>query len=424
MSSTSSPLASAAVKVGVPRKLFHEGATKRKQHDANLNGEEVDDKENAEHVNLLSTTPKRESRLKKLKSSKNLNGRLSPKVGSNSPARSPAMPLAATQGVPLPPPLCFDEAEEEDEGEQHHRSEDTTTATNAEETLKMLTDIVARKRGAAGTPSALRPQKKARSLCGAEAAKLIRRRGHDDALESGSADAAAGVEEAIDCAPPSTLTHQLPRCSVRRAGSHARRASLDGSAVWMARWQHEQQKQHPVAPRSAMEAEPRGMTAAAHSATLPLVLPLPLWRDARRNPTPAAAAAAPSSSAASPSQAERRRRRSRSVGDLKQLLAAEDASTTAKAAAQPPKKRERRRKRNSLVRAIDKLISVAGIAGAWSPDSHVATYASSNLLCCCCCCCCCCCALGCAQWRETATLKSRQKWRQWLLRRSTVSRHP
>jgi hypothetical protein len=55
------------------------------------------------------------------------------------------------------------------------------------------------------------------------------------------------------------------------------------------------------------------------------------------------------------------------VGDLKQLLAAEDASATAKAAAQPPKKRERRRKRNSLVRAIDKLISVAGIAGAWPP---------------------------------------------------------
>lgn len=371
MSSTSSPLASAAVKVGVPRKLFHEGATKRKQHDANLNGgEEVEeDKENAEHANLLSTTPKRESRLKKLKSSKNLNGRLSPKVGSSSPARSPALPLAPTQGVPLPPPLCFDEAEEEAEGEQH-RSENTTTTTNAEETLKMLTDIVARKRGAAGTPSALRPQKKARSLCGAEAAKLIRRRGHDDALESGTADAASGVdsaEEVIDCAPPSTLTRQLPRCSVRRAGSHARRASLDGSAVWMARWQHEQQKQHPVVPRSALE-EPRGMTAAAHSATaLPLALPLPLWRDARRTPTPAAPSSSSVKAAASPSQAERRRRRSRSVGDLKQLLAAEDASATAKAAAQPPKKRERRRKRNSLVRAIDKLISVAGIAGAWLP---------------------------------------------------------
>jgi len=60
-------------------------------------------------------------------------------------------------------------------------------------------------------------------------------------------------------------------------------------------------------------------------------------------------------------QPDKRRRRSQSVGDLKKLLAAAEASDAARQAP-PQKKRERRRKRNSLVRAIDKLISVAGIS--------------------------------------------------------------
>jgi hypothetical protein len=60
-----------------------------------------------------------------------------------------------------------------------------------------------------------------------------------------------------------------------------------------------------------------------------------------------------SASTASDSKDDKRRRRSRSVGDLKSLLVEAEG-------ANGKQRRRRKRKRNSLVRAIDKLISIAG----------------------------------------------------------------
>jgi hypothetical protein len=354
--SASPSLSTSAVKVvGVPRKLFQESATKTPAKRKHL-PEEVD-KENTANANDYPSsggahpTRKRDQRLKKLKSSKNLTNRtLIPK------AHSTAVPLPApSQGVALPLPLALEGGEAVDQD---------ACQVSSEETLMMLTDIMTRKRrpGPAETPGSLRPPKKARSLCGAEAAKLIRRR---PALADGViAEERATQGAANDSRHPTTSSHHTLSKGGRQ---HTRRTSFDGSTLWLARW-----RQQEGIGMEAKAAATTGMSTAVHSTSSVLVMPLPLWRDIRRKPAAAAAAASSSlatSATASPSQAEKRRRRSRSVGDLKQLMAVSDEAATTVQASTLPKKRERRRKRNSLVRAIDKLISVAGINGT-APRSH------------------------------------------------------
>lgn len=386
-SSSSPSLASSAVKVGVPRKLFHQPPhpadrmhhthippLKRKlllaDHSSSpaqthcekenggqgLNAQQRLAGEAAEEASHLPY--KRESRLKKLKSVSALTSS-SERIALKN-AGQPAH--AQQQGhVALPPPLDLEallshhQQSARGEGKSSASATHGMLSSSSDETLKQLTNIVSRKKRAGEAPAepqpdsaaaaAARPTKKARSLCGSEASKLISRRG--DRMDEEDAEEGSSLRTSSQMSVSVAHARQ-------RSRRHARRASYDASQLWMARCRQEEAERAETGDSST-----RVPTLAARASRLD-IRPVPLWSELHRKD------AAQQACKGSPDQAERRRRRSRSVGDLKQLMAScDEAASAAQQAAQPPKKRERKRKRNSLVRAIDKLISVAGITGTY-----------------------------------------------------------